>query len=372
MATSRRSITFILGSLAMTIASLTAVALLNWKVDPFQQYRLAPVDQVRYPRALQRYINPGLAKNADYNFVITGSSLMENYDLAEVNRLCAAKSINLATSAISGYEQRKILEVALRHRAPTRVVMTLDFNSFAPPIESSLPEITDPLPLYLYDQNPLNDFRYLISGQVMMRTLSILHGVRIGNYSTNSNRAWSWDEEVTFSRDRALKDIDPANINRRFKQGARTVARMHASFDRNIATLIEQYPGTEFNLVFPPYSIVVWADFIQRGQFDVSLEFKRYVLQRVAAYPNARVFDLQWDRDIVENLDLYTDIYHFNPAINRKMLGAVCNNDAGYRVNDKNIDEFETILRKQAPQVDIQKLLQSSQAPRQVPVTSKG
>lgn len=372
MVDSRRSVTFILGTLALAIASLAAVAFLNWKVDPFQQYRLATAEQARFPRALQRYINPGLAKNADYDFVITGSSLMENYDLAEVNRLCGAKSINLATSAISGFEQRKMLEVALRHRAPKRVVMTLDFNSFAPPIESSLPEITDPLPLYLYDQNPLNDFRYLISGQVTMRTLSILQGVRIGNYSTNPNRAWSWDEEVTFSRTRALKDIDPANINKRFKQGPRTIERMHASFDRNIATLIEKHPGTEFNLVFPPYSIVVWADFAQRGQLDVSLEFKRFVFQRVAALPNARVFDLQWDRKIVENLDLYTDIYHFNPAINRHMLGAVCNNDAGYRVSDRNIDEFEALLRRQAPQVDIQKLLHNPQTPGEVPAFSKG
>lgn len=358
MADSRRSVTFILGALALTIASLTAVALLNWKVDPFQQYRLAPADQVRFPRALQRYINPGLAKNADYDFVITGSSLMENYDLADVNRLCSAKSINLATSAMAGFEQRKILEVALRHRAPKRVVMTLDFNSFAPPIDSSLPEITDPLPLYLYDENPLNDFRYLISGQVTMRTLSILRGLRIGNYSTDSNRAWSWDKEVTFSRARALNDIDPGNINRRFKQGSRSLDRMQASFDRNIAALIEEYPDTEFSLIFPPYSIVVWADFAQRGQLEVSLAFKRYVFQRVGSFSNARIFDLQWDLEIIENLDLYTDIYHFNPAINRQMLRVACNNDQGYRVTDKSLGEFEAILQRQTAQVDLQKLQQ--------------
>ncbi len=358
---SRRSVAFILGTLAMAAVSLAAVAFLNWKVDPFQQYRLAPADLTRFPRALQRYINPGLAKNADYDFVITGSSLMENYDLADVNRLCRAKSINLATSAMAGFEQRKILEVALRHHAPRRVVMTLDFNSFAPPIESSLPEIEDPLPLYLYDENAANDFRYLLSGPVTMRALSILRGVRMGNYSTDFNRAWNWEQEVTFSRVRALKDIDPANINRRFKQGPRTIERMHSSFDRNIAALIEKHPGTEFNLIFPPYSIVVWADFVQRGQLDVSLKFKRHVFRRVVSLPNARIFDLQWDRDIVENLDLYTDIYHFNPAINRRMLGAACNNDPVYRVTDKNLVEFEAILRRQASQVDIKKLLQNSQ-----------
>ena len=353
---SRRFARFILGTLAMAGFSLAAIALLNWKVDPFQQYRLAAAEQARFPRALQRYINPGLARNADYDLVLTGSSLMENYDLAEVNRLCNARSINLATSAMAGFEQRKILEVALRHRAPRRVVMTLDFNSFAPPVDSSLPEIADPLPLYLYDDNVLNDFRYLISGPVTMRTLSILRGVRIGNFSTNFNRAWSWDHEVTFSRERALKDIDFTNINRRFKQGPRTRERMHANFDANIAAPIEQHPGTDFTLVFPPYSIVVWADFVQRGQLDVSLEFKRHVFQRLGALPNVRILDMQWDAGIIQNLDLYTDIYHFNPAINRRMLESACGDDERYRVTQARLDKFEADVRQQASKVDLNQL----------------
>ena len=353
----RRFRAFILGTLSLTTLLLAAVALMNWRVDPFQQYRLAPADQARFPRALQRYINPGLAKNADYDFVITGSSLMENYDLADVNSLCHAKSINLSISAMAGYEQRRILEVVLRHHAPRHVVMTLDFNSFAPPVESSLPEIPDALPLFLYDDNPLNDFRYLLSGPVTMRTLSIVRGTRIGSESTNFNRAWRWDHEVSFSRTRALNDIDPADINRRFKQGPRTVERMHASFDHNIADLIERHPGTDFSVIFPPYSIVVWADFVQRNQLDVSLEFKRHVYQRLHALPNARIFDLQWDADIIQNLDLYTDIYHYNPAINRRMLATACFNDPQYRVTESNLDAFELSLRQQATRVDIPKLL---------------
>lgn len=356
---SKRPVKFIVCTLAFSALMLAAVAVLNWRIDPFQQYRLAAADQTRFPRALQRYINPGLAKNADYNFVITGSSLMENFHLSEVDQRCGVKSVNLATSAMAAFEQRKILEVALRHRAPTRVVMSLDFNSFAPPVDASLPDIPDPLPLYLYDDNVFNDFRYLLNGSVSMRSMSILRGARIGNYSTDANRAWSWEHEVAFSRDRALKDIDPVNINRRYQQGPRTIERMRASFEANIAALIEQYPGTEFNIVFPPYSIVVWADFAQRGQLEVSLAFKRHVFERIGARRNVRIFDMQWDGDITQNLDLYTDIYHFNPTINRQLLSAACHNDARYRVTAESLDTFEMSLRKQALQVDVSGLMKN-------------
>lgn len=358
MLESRRAVAFIVAVLVLAGAALAAIALLNWHVDPFQQYRLAAADQARFPRALQRYVNPGLAKNADYDFVISGSSLMENYDLPEVNRVCRAQSINLATSAISAFEERKIVETALRHRAPSRVVMTLDFNSFAPPDDASLPEITDPLPLYLYDDSRINDFRYLISGPVTMRSLAILHGKRIGNYSTNFNNAWGWEHEVSFSRARMLKDIDPANINRRFKQGPRTLERMRDSFDANIVRLIEEHPDTTFNLVFPPYSIVVWADFVQRDQLEVSLAFKEYVFKRLQTLSNARIFDMQWDEAITHNLDLYADIYHFNPAINRQMLASVCTNDMHYRVTEKSLGEFDARLREQALRVNVKTLLQ--------------
>jgi len=354
MIESRRAIGFIIGTLAVFVALLGAVAWLNWCIDPFQQYRLADAGHVRFLRVLQRYINPGIAKNADYDFVITGSSLMENYDLAEVNRLCKAKSVNLAMAAMSAFEQREILEVALRHRQPRRVVMSLDFNSFAPPIDASLPEIPDPLPLYLYDDNPLNDFRYLISGPVTLRTLAIVADARIGSYSTDSNRAWSWDRETIFSRAKMLKDIDPADINKRFHQGSRNIEHMRASFETNIAALIAAHPDTQFNLVFPPYSIVVWADFVQRRQLDVSLAFKRFVFERLRSMPNARIFDMQADAAITHNLELYTDIYHFNSSINRRLMETACDAgpDPGYRVTENNLPMLEEALRAQAMAVD--------------------
>lgn len=345
---SLRPAVFILATLALAGSLLSGVALLNWWVDPFQQYRLAPVDQVRYVRALQRYINPGLAKHAEYDFVITGSSLMENYDLASVEKTCAAPAINLATSAISAFEQRKILETALRHRNPRRVVMTLDFNSFAPAIDASLPEIVDPLPLHLYDDNRLNDFRYLLSGPIAMRSLAALANVPIGTYSTDPRRAWSWEHEVGFSREQMLMGIDPNDINRRFKQGPRNIERMRASFDANIAAIITGHPGTEFNIVFPPYSILVWLDFAQRQQLELSLQFKEYVFERLRDVPNARVYDMQWDDSITHNLDLYADIYHFSPDVSRRLLESVCTDDERYRVTAESLDMFNRRIREQA------------------------
>ncbi len=352
-----RSLIFVVSSIGLAILLLVAIGLLNYRVDPFQHYRLAEPPEARFPRALQRYINPGLARNAQFDLVITGSSLMENFDLAEVATLCHATPINLATSAMSAFEQRKILEVALSHRAPPRIVMTLDFNSFAAPIDGSLPEIKEPLPLYLYDDNPWNDYPYLFSGAVTMRSLSTIRNVPVGRYSTDPYRAWAWDREVSFSRKQATQGIDPADINRRFRQGPRSLAHMQASLEANIVPLISAHPQSRFTIVFPPYSILVWADFAQRRQLDISLDFKRHLVRRLDAFPNVQILDFQSDAAITHNLDLYTDIYHFSPVINRKIIAAACQGDSSRALTTQSLEDHERALREQVRNVDVRALI---------------
>lgn len=347
-----KSSRFLLVTLCCTAALLAAVAAFNAWHDPFQQYRLAAPGKAAFPRQLQRYINPGLAKNADYAFVITGSSLMENYSLGDVEQRCGLRAINLATSAISAFEQRKLLETALSHRKVQRVLMTLDFNSFAVAPDKSLPEITDPLPLYLYDRNPFNDVRYLLNADVSRRILTQSRTpVR-----SDADSAWRWDQDTSFGRKKALAGIDPSHINKNFKQGARTLPAMLASFEANIAALVAAHPDTEFNLVFPPYSVVVWADFAQRNQVEVSLEFKREVFARLAKYPHVRVHDTQWDARITHDLDLYTDIYHFHPSVNQRLLSLVCGGDNQYVMTATTTPLFLTRLREQVRTLDIRSI----------------
>ncbi|MBL8521493.1 MAG: hypothetical protein JNK75_12620 [Betaproteobacteria bacterium] len=337
---------------AMALLPLAGVAAFNYRIDPFQQYRAPAAGQARYVRALQRYIAPGIAKHAAYDVVISGSSIMENYSLAEAGARCGGRAVNLALAAMSAYEQRRILEVALRSQPVRRVVMSIDFNSFAAPLDGSLPDISAPLPEYLYDEARWNDFRYLLNGSVTMHALAIARGAPKGSFGTDPDRAWNWVHEVSFSAARALKDIDPAHINRRFRQGPRTLAHMQASFEANYAALMGAHPDTEFNLVFPPYSIMVWADFAQRKQLEVSLAFKRHVLERTRAMPNVRWFDLQSEAAITHRFDRYSDIYHFDPAVNLALLDAACGNDARYRLTPDSLPGFEAALRAQLAAFD--------------------
>lgn len=299
---------------------IAAVAAIDFAVDPFQQYRKPTWYEPRFYRTLQRHIDPGMAKHYDYDTVITGSSMMENYSNAEAGQILGGTAINLAMGAATAYELRHLLDTILAAGKARHVVFDLNFNAFAgSPTAQVVPE---PLPLYLYDDARWNDGRYLLQAQTLLRSAEILFGAG-ARHARPADHPWAWSDEYAFSKQSVLRGLDLGNINRDFRQGPRMLEGMRASFEANLLPLFRAHPEVRFSLVYPPYSALVWKDFAQREQVEVSLAFKRYVFDAVKSLPNVALYDFQSRRDWVTNLDNYKDIYHFSPAISRAMLESI-------------------------------------------------
>jgi len=56
----------------------------------------------------------------------------------------------------------------------------------------------------------------------------------------------------------------------------------------------------------------------------VTLAFKRDVAAATRGLPNVHVHDLQAEATITHDLDRYTDIYHFDAAVNDWMVRTIC------------------------------------------------
>jgi hypothetical protein len=309
--------------LGITFAALGAVATVNAIVDPFQQYRLASTYTPRFYALHHRWINPGIAKRTVYDTVLVGSSIMESTGNDWIATACGGPAVNLSMPAISAAEIRTLLDTVFAVREPRRVVLVLDFNAFAgAPDERQ--DSAGPLPAFLYDRNPFNDLPYLLSGTVLRKSLAIITGRADEPFRTDVDAPWFWGDRFRFAQSEVLRGLDTDNINARFQQPARTQAGMRLSFEHNIAPALARHPGTHFDLVWPPYSMFVWRDFAQRAQLDVTLDFKRYVADAVRSMKNVSIVDLQTHAEITTDLDLYMDIYHFAPRIDRWMIERTC------------------------------------------------
>ncbi len=343
----------ILGILAAALGTLLLLGLVNYVIDPFQQYRDASLYPPRYWRPFQRYITPGLAKRPDYTVALAGSSMLETLSNKEASAMLGGTAKNLCLSGSTAYETSLVLDLALRHAPVRRAMIDLNVNSFAGAVNSRA--VRDPLPEHLWDDKRLNDVRYLMAFDTGLRSLDILVNRRGGpEYSTDKDSPWSWTQRSSFSGKKVVAGLDPANINHKFRQPPRTIEEMMANFDVNLLPRIQANPKVHFDLVHPPYSILAWADFQQRGQVEVTLEFKRRVFERVKSLPNVTVHDFQ-SAAVIDDLNSYTDIYHYSHDVGSWMLRSM--RDGTAKVTEANLEPLLAAQRTKAAQADAGKII---------------
>jgi hypothetical protein len=312
---------FFLSVLAVALVACALVAALNYWVDPFQHYRKPERFAPRFYNAWQRYENPGLARHYDYDRIVTGSSLMECVIPEEVDRLLGGKTINLSVSAQTAYDAGQLLGAALRTGKAKHVVMNLDYNAFSGPTDRS--GFTEPFPKYMYDDHAWNDLPYLLGVGTLRKSLETVMGLKWSRFNSDPRRMWYWMDGHQFFAAKAVQGLDPDNLNARFRQPQRTLEGMKASFEANLAPLLERHPGTRFTFVYAPYAILVWLDFEQRGQLELTLAFREWLFERTAKYPNVEIFDFHAEPSIVLDLDHFTDIYHYSPKLSQALVGAI-------------------------------------------------
>lgn len=358
---------FVLTVLGMALVLALGVITFNAWVDPFQHYRKAERFPARFYPAWQRYENPGLAKHYDYDRVVTGSSLMENLVPAEVDRTLGGKTINLSVSAQTAYDAGQVLRVALETGKARHIVMNLDYNAFSGAPDRS--GFTEPFPRYLYDDARWNDLPYVLGIGTLRKSLETALGLEWTRFNTNPRRMWYWAEGYQFFAAKAVQALDPANLNARFRQPDRTLEGMKASFEANLAPLIENYPGTRFTFVYAPYAILVWLDFQQRNQVEVTLAFREWLFERTKGHANVEIYDFHAEPSIVMDLDHFTDIYHYSPKLSRGILEAMA---AGrYRLTREMLDGNNAWLRKAARETSAAAVIAEALA-RPAPATPDG
>ncbi|HXZ48227.1 MAG TPA: hypothetical protein VEG27_04350 [Usitatibacter sp.] len=339
---------FVLAVVAVALALAASAGALNAWVDPFAHYHRPIHFPARFYPEWQRYENPGIAKHYDYDRVVTGSSLMECVLPSDVDRAMGGRTVNLSVSAMSAFDAGRLLEAALATGKPRQVIMNLDYNMFSgAPGRSGFAEA---FPAYLYDDDPWNDLPYLLGIGTTRKSVETLLGLHWSRFNTDPDRMWYWADGATFSAAHVVHGLDPANLNARFSQPPRTLEGMQASFEANLAPVIERYPGVRFTFLYAPYSILAWADFEQRRQVGVTLAFREWLFDRMAGRPNVELFDFQADPVLTEDLGLYTDIYHFSPAVAKGLMEAIA--AGSHRLTRQALERNDAWLRRAAERTD--------------------
>ncbi len=135
------------------ILSLTAILMII--IDPYFHYH-KPLSFLSYRLGNQRYINNGIIKHFDYNAIITGTSMTENFKSSQFNKMFNVNSIKVPFAGVSYKEINDNVEMALKNKKNIKCILRgLDYGKINENFEKMF---YDAYPTYLYDYSIFNNY----------------------------------------------------------------------------------------------------------------------------------------------------------------------------------------------------------------------
>lgn len=308
-------------------------------VDPFFHYH-KPLKALPYVLSDERYQNDGIVKHFDYEAIISGSSVTQNFKASEFEELFGVKTIKTCFAGGTFCEVNDLIRTALKNNSDVKYVLrSLDLNR----INNDKDELgyTD-YPTYLYDRNPLNDYQYIFNKEVVLNSgnsiLRAFQGKKSTDFDEYSNFAQykTWGKEAVLQNNQRIEimDIDEMVLSEE------DCTRIRENLNQNVISLATEYPETTFYYFFPPYSAYYWDGVIRTKSFEYVISEEEYAMELLLEVPNIKLYSFNNRIDITGNPDNYMDSLHYSEEINSYMLRAMYEGE-GLITKDNYEEEIE-------------------------------
>ena len=319
---------------------LAAAAALTVWVDPFFQYH-KPHTWFPYLVDHQVNMNPGLAKNMEYDSILLGSSMTVNFNTDWFAREMGLTTQKLSYNGAYPKDQSNIMEIAFDARGEkiTDVFLGIDETTYSADIN----ETKFPIPEYLYDGFLLNDVQYVWNKDVLLNY--ILRPLADPKDKSDWNMIYEpWWQDEHYQKALVLMYYEPAEEAEAYVEPETYNAAIEKNLTANICPFIEAHPDTTFHIFYPPYSILYWYDALRQQELDAALEKYRYITERLLAYDNVKVYFFQNQEEIICNLNNYADYTHYHGSICRYMVE--CFKNGQHRVTTENLAGELSVLEE--------------------------
>lgn len=337
----------ILISCCVLIAFIFVSGLTTFIIDPLQHYRKASFYEVYTFN--QRYLAWGLLKNYEYDSMLLGSSMTENFKTDEMNDDLNINILRVPFQGTSAYEESLLIEKGLLNKNLKNIFLGLDFFSFRGDV-NRIKYGEKSLPFYLMNDTFLDDFKYLLNIDVFFeKNIKIIMSNYFGYKRSNLdfNTFWNWDTNYKYSKELCLQGYN----HQVEKKDQFKLEELKKSFNHNFLKHVEQNKDINFKVFFPPYSILSWKAWEKTGQLNNILEFKKYILNASLKYNNFKIYDFQIEKEVTHDLDNYFDASHYSSKTNTWMIKQIKDNK--YIVTEDNTQDYLDKLKFQVDDFNI-------------------
>lgn len=323
--------------LSFTLAFLLLLGGLTAFVDPFFHYH-APWDYQEYSLYNQRYQNDGITRHFDYNAIITGSSMTENFKTSEMDALFEVKSIKIPFSGATYKELNDVLKKAIqRNPEITTIVRGLDLEFIMNEKDSMAHK---DYPLYLYDENLLNDTSYLFNKDILLGdTYPALVQMLTKTPTVTFDEYSNWNDKYPYGIERIKRIYKRrAKLPTDVPFSAEDEKNVRENIAQNVTALADANPDIDFYYFLTPYSVVYWDRWNRIGELQRNLQAQQLAVELILEHKNIHLYSFLDDFETVSNIDNYRDTMHYSEDINSKMLRHMRNGE--YQLTKENCEAY--------------------------------
>ena len=296
----------------LSFAFILFFCTITYIVDPFFQYRVK--DDSYMLRG--RYVSAGLVKNYNYDTLIIGSSMIQNFDMDLWREELGGSPLHIGIGGMNTNELEELLNLADQTGKPTKYYICIDLSNFSADAASKIPS-------FLIENSVFSKLRYSVCFESWFRFMpvdiafSVLKATGIQlpekyTYSMSIDLLENWSNDYVFNKNVVITNYKSNLYNVSSINTENLLANMIQNMDKFFKNLSVDYSTCSF--FFPPYSCLYWCNAQILGYYDEYIEAKKYFIQQAQAY-GCDVYDFQAE-DITMNLDNYKDMTHYAPDIN--------------------------------------------------------
>ncbi len=291
-------------------------------LDPFMHYH-KPLPSFYYVLDRERYQNDGIMRHFDYDAIITGTSMTENFRTTEMDSLFDVKAVKVPFPAGRFKEINDNVRVAYRTGHKVKyVVRSLDPSYFF--YDKDAVANGWELPDYLYNDNIVDDVKYIFNFKALSYCFKMLWRSRKGGGITSFDDYCHWgDKGERYGRHfLSLCDYNGHLLGHFFvpvEFGVAEQELIKANILQNVADLPAAHPGTKFYYFIPPYSCATYSQY-SKEQLATLVAAEKFIIEMLLPYDNIKLFAFDLDTELTNDLDNYKDANHYGSWVNSAIL----------------------------------------------------
>lgn len=325
MKNKKKSIIWVILYFSFVFLILGMIAGVVIYIDPFFHYHKPQIDKYYYEINNQRSQNDGIIKHFDYDALITGTSMTENFKTSELDDLFGVHSVKVSFEGATYKEINDNVINALEHNKNLKyVIRGLDIIKYIEDKDEMRIDLGN-YPTYLYDDNILNDVKYIYNRDVIFnRIYPMITAINQADFEpgiTTFDSYSNWMHSYTFGMNSVCprgvsKVVDAKPVYLSDEQNRTLLENVR----ENVTSVTEEYPNVNFYYFITPYSVIWWLRYVNNGSIYMWIEAERLVIEELLKHDNIKLFSFNSFTEITTDMNNYKDSTHYGEWINSLIL----------------------------------------------------